>query len=97
VKHASTYLLLACFLLAAGNLASEPIKHPVTGEQGFFVSRAEMEQTVVALQERDLYLASYERAMLALESLQICSKRKDIVMVSEAVVVVVLVLLCLLK
>lgn len=97
MKQACTYLLLAYFLLAAGSTSAEPIKHPVTGEQGFFVSRSEMELTVVQLQERDLYAASYERAMLALESEKICSKRKNVVMASEAVIVVVLVLLCLLK
>jgi hypothetical protein len=95
------YLLLACFLLAAGNLASEPIKHPITGELGFFVSRAEMEQTVVALQERDLYLANFEKAMLERESLQIACKRKQVLsnvtMISEAAMIALLVLLCLLK
>jgi hypothetical protein len=96
-----TILLLACLLLAAGNLASEPIKHPVTGEQGFFVSEADMRATLVLLQERDLYQASYEKAMLEQESLQIqCSCKAKLhyaVMLAEGVLVLITTTLWLLK
>jgi len=46
--------LLVCFL-AAQVLVAEPMLHPVSGEAGFWVSRADMEAIVLMGKERDLY------------------------------------------
>ncbi len=84
-----TFWLAVLFCLAAGSLLAEPIRHPMTGEEGFFVSVAEMRKTVVGMKERDLYKNLYEKEVLLHLQDQACFKTTKILAATEAGVILV--------
>lgn len=83
--------------LFAGSLLAEPLRHPVTGEDGFFVSVADMKQTIVMQKERNLYKELYEKEVLLRLQDQACFKATKLVAVSEAGVILGGLLIWLLK
>lgn len=55
--------LLVCMLVVCP-LGAEPMTHPISGEAGFWLSRPEFEQVVIAIEENNLY----EKERLALRN-----------------------------
>lgn len=82
------HLLVVLFCFLAGSLLAEPIRHPVTGEQGFFISIVEMKQTVVIMKERDLYKELYTNERLRYQQDQACFKTTKVVAYGEAGVII---------